>query len=79
VVYRRRINSEPSANARFSAETFVGKPDGLGLLPASQYFQIILDGAREHELPGDYQAQLIGTRTGGSSTVLEELPGTATR
>jgi hypothetical protein len=32
---------------------------------AVQYLQIILDGAREHELPGDYQAQLVGTQTAG--------------
>jgi hypothetical protein len=31
----------------------------------SQYLRVILDGAREHELPADYQAQLAGTRTSG--------------
>jgi hypothetical protein len=51
--------------ARFRAETFVAKPDGSDLLPASQYLQIILDGAHEHELPADDQAQLAGTRTAG--------------
>jgi hypothetical protein len=51
--------------ARFSAETFAAKPDGSGLLPASQYLQIILAGAREHALPGDYQAQLAGARAAG--------------
>jgi hypothetical protein len=30
-----------------------------------QYLQIILDGAREHELPADYQSQLAGTRSAG--------------
>jgi len=55
---------EPAA--RFSAETFVAKPDGSELLPTSQYLQIILDGAREHELQTDYQAQLAGTRTAGN-------------
>jgi len=54
---------EPTA--RFRAETFVAKPDGLGLPPASQYLRVILDGDREHELPADYQAQLAGTRTSG--------------
>ena len=49
--------------ARFSAETFVAKPDGLDLLPTSQYLQIILDGAREHDLPSGYQGQLAGTPT----------------
>lgn len=33
----------------------------------SQYLQIILDGACEHELPADYQAQLAGTRSAGES------------
>jgi hypothetical protein len=49
--------------AWFRAETFVAQPDGSGLLPASQYLQLILDGAREHDLPADYQAQLAGPRT----------------
>jgi hypothetical protein len=51
--------------ARFSAETFLAKSDGLDLLPISHYLQIILDGAREHELPADYQAQLAGACTAG--------------
>ncbi len=54
---------EPTA--RFSAETFVAKPEGSDLLPTSQYLQIILDGAREHELSADYQAQLASIRTAG--------------
>jgi hypothetical protein len=45
------------STVRLSAETFVAKPDGADLLPTSQYLQLILDGAREHELPPDYQAQ----------------------
>jgi hypothetical protein len=54
---------EPTAS--LSAETFVAKPDGSDLLPTSQYLQMILEGAREHELPVDYQAQLAGTQTLG--------------
>lgn len=54
---------EPAA--RFRAETFMAKPDESGLLPTSQYLRVILDGAREHGLPADYQAQLAGGRTAG--------------
>jgi hypothetical protein len=50
---------------RFSAETFLAKSDGLDLLPTSHYLQIILDGACEHELPPDYQAQLADACTAG--------------
>jgi len=56
VVFRGCIIYELSAHARISAETFVATRDGLGLLPTSQYLQIILDGAREHELPSNFHA-----------------------
>ncbi len=50
------LNTQPGSVQKPSSRS----PTGSGLLPASPYLQVILDGAREHELPADYQVQLAG-------------------
>ncbi|MGH7230094.1 MAG: gamma-glutamylcyclotransferase family protein [Nitrospiraceae bacterium] len=51
------------AAEELQAETFVAKADEPDLLPTSTYLRVIIEGAREHELPADYRERLARTKT----------------